>query len=340
MNELQWIVGACALVAVVGVYAWSRWQENRQRPRVQQSEPRRDPLLEPLAKEVMAPLPDEKRAPAALVVWRDALVPAPSCEAAVILKGSISGRQWGKVRQARRLERVRWIGRVEADRWVSLDPEDDHSFVEIQGLLPLVSRAGAMSELQLQALMEEAQNLADALGLSLTLPDKSLLLQRAAELDAWALQVDIIVGINVDFSAAKPPLGSRLIDYLAQEGVRLGDDGVCHSISAVTGQDRFTLIRQDGAPFIPLTLDYEPIAAVTLLLEVARNDDPVSTFRDMFALAERLALMLQGLVVDDQGERLGVGQCAGIERQLARVSGQMQSQQIPAGSPWARQLFS
>jgi Cell division protein len=339
MSELQLIVGASALVGVVGVYGWSRWQEARVRRTSTTTAEVRDPLFEPQVEGTAIPHKGMVSSP--LPVWREALAPSPLWECAAVMKGSVSGRQWRMASQNCDVGwRVRWIGRVEGDRWVCLDPEDDHCFTEIQGLLQLVSRAGRVTDAQLQIFAEVMQRVGMALGAMPVLPDLKAMAQRATELDEWSLQVDIVVGVNVNFSSIKPPLASRLLDCLVQEGIGLGEDGVCHANSAVDGIDRFTLIRQDGAPFIPLTLEHEPITGITLLLEVARTPDPVTTFREMFALAERLALLFQGQVVDDQGERLGVGQSQAIERQLARVVGLLEAQQISAGSPWARQLFS
>lgn len=344
MSELQLMMGASALLVVVGVYGWSRWQEGRRSSPSRSAQGSvRDPLLESLtpAELLVNPLNEVKRK-SGNVIRKKVEPPVPAMECEVMIEGPLTGEQWWQGLQSMGMAptRVRWIGQVDAGQWVMVESHDDFPFGRIHALLQLVSRAGRVSVTQLETFVTDMGRLAALWGEGRVIaPDLVAVGQAAVQLDELSEQVDILVGVNVIFSTAKPPLASRLMEYLQQEGMALGEDGICHARGPL-GADRFTLMRQDGAPFIPLTLDHDLITAVTLLLEVAHTDNPVQAFQDMFAMAERIALMLQGQVVDDQGERLGVGQCAAIEKQLSKVMGLMQTHQIPAGSSWAKRLFS
>ena len=346
MSELQLIVGASALAVVMGVYGWSRWQEGRKRSTARRPlAPDRDPLFEPMVgRDEDKPGVDvddveERAASGSAVVRLPAMAPSVVVEAEVVLEGTVTGRQFWEAAVHANQTGVRWIAEIEPGQWVELGLQDDHPFQHIHGLMQLASRSGKVSDERLETFIQDARQLGARLGLEAKVPDLPVVSQAAIKLDRLSEQVDIIVGVNLVFSQAKPLLAARLLEYLGEEGMTLGDDGICH-FRGSGERDRFTLTRRDGATFIPLTLDHDWVSAVTWLLEVARTENPVLAFQEMFAMAERTALMLQGQVVDDQGERLGVGQCSAIEKQLNKVAGLMEAAQIPAGSPWAARLFS
>ena len=343
MSELRIVAGVSALALVVGVVLWSRWQEQRQQRLARDLIPTsvHDPLLDEVSEVAVRDEPKLGTIPAS-ADQAMSLAQAPDLrfEYDVVVRGPFTGND---VRQAIHQSRLmtqglRWVGQHQG-QWADVTAQGAVNFEQCHALLPLVSRAGRISEARLVLFADEMRALASRLGATIEPGDVGQAMERAQELDRFCEQVDIIVGINVHFTPIKSPLGSRLLKYLTQEGMALGEDGVCHA-RATDGEDRFTLVRQDGAPFLPLNLDHEPINAVTLLLEVVRVPDPVAVFREMFAVAERLALVLEGEVVDDQGERLGVRQCTTIEKQLAQVMGTLEVQGIPSGSTLARRFFS
>ena len=344
MSELRIVAGVSALALVVGVVLWSRWQEQRQQRLARDLIPTsvHDPLLDEVSEVAVRDEPKLGTIPASADQGPMSLAQAPDLrfEYDVVVRGPFTGND---VRQAIHQSRLmtqglRWVGQHQG-QWADVTAQGAVNFEQCHALLPLVSRAGRISEARLVLFADEMRALASRLGATIEPGDVGQAMERAQELDRFCEQVDIIVGINVHFTPIKSPLGSRLLKYLTQEGMVLGEDGVCHA-RATDGEDRFTLVRQDGAPFLPLNLDHEPINAVTLLLEVVRVPDPVAVFREMFAVAERLALVLEGEVVDDQGERLGVRQCTTIEKQLAQVMGTLEVRGIPSGSTLARRFFS
>ena len=344
MSELRIVAGVSALALVVGVVLWGRWQEQRQQRLARDLIPTsvHDPLLDGVSEVTVREEPKLGGNPASSDQGSVISAQAPDLrfEYDVVLRGHFTGNDVRRAIHQSRLmtQGLRWIGQHQG-QWVDVTTQGAMSFEQCHALLPLVSRAGRISEARLTLFADEMRALASHLGATIEPGEMAQAVERAQQLDRFCEQVDIIVGINVHFSPIKSPLGSRLLKYLTQEGMILGEDGGCHA-RAADGQDHFTLIRQDGAPFLPLNLDHEPINAVTLLLEVVRVPDPVTVFREMFAVAERLALVLEGDVVDDQGERLGVRQCATIEKQLAQVMGTLEVQGIPPGSALARRFFS
>ncbi|KXW58588.1 cell division protein ZipA C-terminal FtsZ-binding domain-containing protein [Ferrovum myxofaciens] len=344
MSELRIMAGVSALALVVGVVLWGRWQEQRQQRLTRDLIPTsvHDPLLDEVSEIAVREEPKLGEIPVSTDQGSTSLAQAPDLrfEYDVVLRGHFTGNDLRQAIHRSRLmtQGLRWVGQHQG-QWMDVTTQGGVNFEQCHGLLPLVSRAGRISEARLTLFADEMRALASHLGATIEPGEVGQAAERAQQLDRFCEQVDIIVGINVRFSPIKSPLGSRLLKYLTQEGISLGEDGGCHARTA-DGQDRFTLIRQDGAPFLPVNLDHEPISAVTLLLEVVRVPDPVTIFKEMFAVAERLALVLEGEVVDDQGERLGVRQCTTIEKQLAQVMGTLETQGIPCGSTLARRFFS
>ncbi|NDU85348.1 MAG: hypothetical protein G3H99_01890 [Ferrovum sp.] len=348
MSELQVIVGLAAAGLVGMVYAWSRWQEYRQQRLTRKMIPaqERDILLEsrhdhfPVEPRLPADEGDAGGARAPLVSLVPAAAPETRLEYAVVLTGQVTGTAlWQALHDSGLVTRgVRWVGQHQG-LWVDILMNTTVQFEKVYALMQLTSRAGMVSEARLTLFMDELRGVAAQLGAVVSADDIGAAVQKAQQLERFCQQVDLVVGVNVVFTAIKAPTGTRLMSYLAQEGMVLGDDGVCH-IRSQDGTDRFTLMRQDGAPFLGLTLDHETISAITLLFEVGRLVDPVAVFKEVFAVAERIALVLDGQVVDDRGERLGARQAAAIEKQLNQGLSTMETEGIPAGSALALRLFS
>ena len=81
-------------------------------------------------------------------------------------------------------------------------------------------------------------------------------------------------------------------------------------------------------------------AALSLALDVARAPDTRRTFESMARLAHQLAAVLEGSIVDDNGNVLDDLAVAAIAQQLDTVRARLETQVIAPGSPTALRLFS
>ncbi len=365
MSTLQLGLVILGVVLVVAILLYNRLQERRYRKILQQAVPEsgadplmgqtaatphdmpREPSLEP---SVLSSAPGQAVVPPVLTPSSPfSLPPLPVSEAPnlalefeVVLKSAhpvSAGQLWQALSETTLLARnVRWAALEEgatAPRFTVNGPSE-HRFNTYAAALKLGSRTQPVSEARVALFLDEMRGLGQRLHMELQPVDMAVAIRAAQALDRFLSQTDVLIGINVIFSEDNWPTAHQV--RLAVEALGLILDREAGLFNSPEGN--FTLIQQDSAPFLDVEHDPAPVAGVTWLLDVPRTKNGFQALRDMYSGAEKLASVLGGRVVDDNGAAFGARQLGAVEKHLTAIIQQMDKQGIPAGSPQASHLFA
>lgn len=364
ISDLQMgLVGAGGVV-VVGIFAFNKWQERKQRkqaelaagggaqapvlsemPADQGARTRMEPVIggeaaaraQPSAKtlsdasarRVPPLLPPEVDERADWVVRIESIEPV------------VAGRLWQA--SAQPLETitkpVRWFGFSDLDnRWESIGANSGNSYHWVCAALQLVDRRGPAGDADLNRLADGLQHMCDMFMAIPSVPAKGEALVRAAELDRFCAGVDIQIGVNV---VAREHLfvGTKLRGLAEVAGLELWSDGCFHARDEL-GNSLFVLSNLEPNLFVAEDMRTLTTQGVTLMLDVPRVADGVRVFERMMSLAQQLADGLNGAVVDDNRSPFGEKAVGLIRAQIEQFQGQMGEYGIAPGSVLARRLFS
>lgn len=214
-------------------------------------------------------------------------------------------------------------------------PRVSYDLVEIG--LQLADRNGAVSHDQLDAFCRALYGFAAEEGGAVSCPDKQDALQAAKSLDMLCMEVDVLIGLNIIASDARP-FTSEVIHKEAQEAkMVLEPDGSYHA-KDVFGHTLFTLTNQEDQPF-PKDGRGLTIHGLTLLFDVPRVADGLAVFDRMTRFGFDLAWRLEGRLVDDNGRAVTEDNLNRDRARLASFYGRMEARSIPAGGERALRLF-
>lgn len=365
ISELQMGLIGAGTVAVVGVFAYSKWQERRHRRQAEQvfGAEHRDVLLEPEAgsrpEERVEPaeLPDEPAEPTAAatrpVREGDLRRQVPNLPATVdervdcvIRIESIEPLQAAKLWLAQR-ELMQGITKPLA--WFTFD-DGRNAWEEINGhsagshnwfcvAMQMADRRGAMDGAEFGAFVDGVQRVCDQfMAMPASQPGRVEALQVAAELDRFCAGVDVQIGVNV-VSVAMPIVGTKLRGLAEAQGLALRDDGMFHAEDE-QGVTLFSLANLESGLFSVESLRGLQTGGLTLMVDVPRVPNGHLAFDRMMVFARQLAETFSAQVVDDNRAPFGEPAAALIRSQIEQFQGQMQNYGVPAGSPLALRLFS
>jgi FtsZ-interacting cell division protein ZipA len=204
--------------------------------------------------------------------------------------------------------------------------------------LQLADRSGPTSLDQINAFCRQLYEFAAEDGGAVTCPDKAEMLRRAAELDAFCMDVDILIGLTLSSSSARPFTSEALHGTVSEHGLQVDREGVYVARDA-DGLPAFTLSNQESAPF-PADGRGLTTHGVILQLDVPRVSDGLAAFDQMSRLAFELAQRLQGKVVDQKGRVWSEDHLARDRAHLAELYARMQARDVPAGGERALRLFA
>lgn len=249
---------------------------------------------------------------------------------------------------------------LDSTQWKRAIAESQALYSRFRIALQLVDRSGAASAAKLAEFSDLVLGIAKHIKASASAPGIQEAHQRAVQLDGFCAEVDQMVGINLI------PPGERLLrgEAVAQAatlfGMRLESDGAFHLMDARRrqGEERrrvarvpeferrrapktlFTLVNLDARPFRHNTLENTSTAGITLLLDLPRVENPELQFEEMTRVAHGLAKELQANVVDDHRVLLSEGGLARIRAKIVEVEAKMRGNGIVPGSAQARRLFA
>lgn len=210
---------------------------------------------------------------------------------------------------------------------------------EFQAGVQLANRNGSLNEIEYSEFVQKIQAFADAIHALPDFPDMLDAVARARELDTFASQHDAQLAMRLRPRQAAWPVG-----WVEQHATR-------HGFVPVTPGRLVLPARDEGAPPM-LALLYDPQAAltddplqarlneVTLAFDVPQTlaiEDPFSAW---CAAGNALALALDALVYDDQGQFLLPQSFPLISEELQDLYAALAARDLAAGSAAARRLFS
>lgn len=360
ISELQMgLIGAGGVV-VVGIFAFNKWQERKQRRELEalnnvqplgedssarpaaarvepviagEAAPRPQPSHQEVknasARRVPPPLPAEVDERADWVVRIEAIEPVVAGRLLQSAHHYLEGVS----------KPVRWYGFSDTDnRWDQLNANSADSYHWVCAVLQLVDRRGAATEAELAQFGAGLQQMCDLFVAIPSLPSTAEALAKAAEIDRFCAGVDIQIGVNV-VAAQQGFSGTKLRGLAEAAGLELLGDGCFHARDEA-GVSQFMLSNIEPTLFAAEEMRTVVTSGVTLTLDVPRVANGARAFERMMGFAQQLAQTLGGSVVDDNRTPLGDKAAALIREQVEQFQAQMAEQGIPAGSPLALRLFS
>lgn len=232
---------------------------------------------------------------------------------------------------------VRAFGKRLDGIWEPLTSHPRVSYDQVEIGLQLADRNGAVSHDQLDAFCRALYGFAAEEGGAVTCPDKQDALQAAKSLDMLCMEVDVLIGLNVISSDARPFTSEAIHKQAEEARLVLEADGTYHAKDAF-GHTLFTLVNQEDQPF-PRDGRGLTVHGITLLFDVPRVADGLAVFDRMTRLGFDLAWRLEGRLVDDNGRTVTEDNLNRDRARLASFYSRMEARGIPAGGERALRLF-
>jgi FtsZ-interacting cell division protein ZipA len=202
--------------------------------------------------------------------------------------------------------------------------------------LQLVSRDGAIGEADLIEFRSAVETLAASVGASVSAPEMRAAVEAARALDEFCAESDIQVVVHL---TGGPFAATKIRATAESGGLALEEDGR-FVLRDDTQRLLYTLGTRDGAAFSAATMRDAMPQALTLSLDVTRAPETRRSFESMARLANQLATVLGGSIVDDNGHALDERALAAIANQLDSVRAKLEARGVTPGSPTALRLFS
>lgn len=365
-SELQIGLVALGLAAVVGIIAYNKWQERKQRKhaertfrsdhrdvlldpqepaeggtreraepqlgtgRVDPAEPHSGPIGKGSGRHTTPGVPDQ------VDTRVDCVIHIESIEPLDVL------RLWTAQREALAdLQRtVRWFGFDDsANIWRPLTAHSAGCFHWYCAAMQMVNRLGAINENDFELFSNGVQRVADQfLAVPANLPARVASLTAAAEIDRFCAAVDVQVGINI-VSENQAFAGTKVRALAEASGMVIGEDGAFHAQDE-EGRVLFSLANLEPGLFAAAEMRNLHTKGITLVIDVPLVADGVVVFDRMMRQANQMAHSLEGKVVDDNRASFGPESVAVIRSQIQHFQAQMDEAGVPAGGSLALRLFS
>ena len=363
MSDFQISLLGIGALVIVGVLAYNYWQQRRLQRRLTEAfgEQHEDALLGEGARRAPSgekriepqmdatPNMDERTPPTAS--FADAPAPPPSvanidetidCVASLSSDTPLTSAQVSEV-----LSGVAACGRTwraagyntSSGRWEEINRAVTGQYTRLRLALQMANRSGPLSAVQLGAFGDGLNMLATRFSALLQLPDTDKVLADARALDAFCVDVDVAIGINVITAEADGFSGARVRALVESEGFRLEPDGVFH-LEDSNENTLLTIANQEAAPFLAEAVSGMSTRGITLLLDVPRVAEADLALQRMFEVGRSLSVTLKGRLVDDNRATLTTAGMEKIRQQLKDIHAAMNTRGIAPGSPRALRLFS
>lgn len=232
---------------------------------------------------------------------------------------------------------VRIMGQREDGEWEPVAGPSRTSYAALELGLQLVDRSGAVTSGQIESFCRALYNFAAEQGGAVSCPDKYAAVEKAAALDGFCIEVDVLIGLNIVAPDARPFLMSEIHRCAGEAGLGLQADGT-YALRNETGRVLYALANQAAEPFQPNAVGATS-HGVTLLFDVPTVPDGLAVFDRVADIAMRLSKSLGGRLVDDNGKLVTQDSVQKIRQRLAEAYASMEARGIPAGGERANRLF-
>ncbi len=227
-------------------------------------------------------------------------------------------------------------GQTENGDWQTL--QTGERYRQLRVAVQLANRSGPLNEVEFSEFVSAVQVLADALNAEPDFPDMLETATMARQLDAYAVQCDRQLSINL-MSDGAPWSANYVQAVAAQDGLLLSRDGT-RFVKLDAQQHPIFMLQFGNTNFLRDDLTYKGGQLITLLLDVPVADEDILPFRLMCDYAASLSQRIGARIVDDQRQPLPEATLRAIEKQLLMLYAKLEEAGLPAGSPAARRLFS
>jgi hypothetical protein len=223
-----------------------------------------------------------------------------------------------------------------AGKWEPLHPGARYTLMRAG--IQLVDRRGPVGNEELTVFGAGVQQAAAAAGALASVPDRGEAMARAADLDGFCSNVDILIAMHIVASGAPFP-GTKVRALAEASGLALEEDGRFRRRDD-GGRVLYELASLDGTPFRADTMGSITVPGLALELDVPRTPDPARTFEPYRDLVSQLAKVLEGRIVDEKRAAISPAAFDQILAQVQAVQSALISRSIPPGGPAALRLFS
>ncbi|MGZ8289175.1 MAG: cell division protein ZipA C-terminal FtsZ-binding domain-containing protein [Telluria sp.] len=204
-------------------------------------------------------------------------------------------------------------------------------YTKLQAGVQMASRTTALNELEYSELVTRLRAVADEIGAEPEIPDMIEVMGESRTLHRFVSGHDAQLGVNL-MSNGAPWAIATLIGALEKQGFDVRPDG------------RFAMPDGEGGILFTLstnvTLGADTTSRLTLLLDVPCVAPARDGFGAMVNCAKQLVERLDATVVDDYDQPLSDVAMGEINGQVLEFYQEMETADIPAGSPRAMRLFS
>ena len=361
MTDLQLALLALGGVFIVAVIAYNVWQERRARARAErafgapkadalfnappaQAPERREPTIgrTPPATQVEMP---EQELPRKLPVEELEAPGGPMAEissridtvAVILADDPVMSEQLDPLLDALQAHTTRThVEGIVGEQWHPVESSPRQSWRELRVGLQLASRAGPVSEDEIERFNRAIADFAAGLSAVSQREAPAAAAARARELDRFCAEADVEVAVNVVGHFGATFAVARVKSLALESGMSETASGELVSY-ATDGSPEFVIRRFDDAAAKASAAYY---TGLTFALDLPQVREPRAAFDDMVGVAETFAAKLGGQLVDDNRKPLSDAGLASIRRTVEKVAQDMEAHGVPAGSALARRLFS
>jgi len=215
-------------------------------------------------------------------------------------------------------------------------------YLDLQVAVQLANRTGPLNALEFSEFINAIDPLSEAADAVPELPDMNETIANARELDAFAAECDVVLGVSVISDGA--PWSAAYVQTVAtQDGLVLSRDGTRFTRfhAGADGVQRALFTLQFGdTNFLRDDLTVKAGRQITLLLDVPLAEESAKPFKLVCEYAYTLSQRMGAQVVDDNLRPLTEQSFVAIQKHLRVLYDKLESRGIPAGSSTAVRLFS
>lgn len=369
LNELQIALIGAGAAAVLGVWAYNRWQIARLKRKAETLLPEtsQDPLRGAFATEraeptlavseaapVMAPqdAAREDDRPATAEDQPPAVLPSLPAEwadeaidvvARLVFERALAAEELMALRQSllpRLSKPSQWfVWEIERQRWRPLTAPHAASLGALAVTLQLVDRRGPLDAAGFAAFVAAVEELARRCAARSSLPEANETLARAAELDRFCATVDLQLALRVMPAADATGFAAEKVRAWLAECV-LRQEGSRFVALDADERERFSLLCHDAQGQVVAPASARHVASLVFALDVPRVADGPAAFDALIETARAAATRLGGELRDGHGRPLPEATLAAIRGRIAELQANMRALGILPGDLRALRLFS
>jgi len=366
ISDFQMALGGIAIVVIVAVIVYNRWQESKYKKRYERAfsadhpdvlfdgdrvEPKlgdmppasRKTATDDIEEGMFAPIVSSPITPRDVDHGSVMAINAEIDTVALVLADApmLPDQFWPVIDQSRKVsKRVLWEGLV-GGLWQPIDAniDDDLAFRELRAGLQLASRSGPVDGGTLEMFNEMMASFAHGIGAVSQREDVILATQRARQIDAFCADTDIEIAINI-VGKSGVTFATTKVRGLAESNGMVANESGEYVLRDDVGNLQYALRNMEAAepPGVKNAGAY--LTGLSFVLDVPRTPQPEKTFERMMSQVLRFADTLQGEVVDDNRVLLTANGRKVIAETIAQIATIMTEHNVLPGSSAAQRLYS